>query len=301
MSDIPACERVRILLNWARDAIRRSSSAAVPGSCETPYLDAVVLMAEVLGLAKERVLADLDGTPSTDERERYARLVGERCRGVPVSYILGRKEFYGRTFEVDPETLVPRPDTELLVEIALDLVDKMAGKVHLHDCCTGGGCVAISIAAERPAVTVTASDISEPAVKLAERNAQRLLGENRPRFWQSDLLGELGPHLERFGPPRIITANPPYLTDNDYTAMESCGWPEPRLALSAGPEGLAVVRRLVAEALTQLGAGGYLLCEHGFEQGPDVRDLFQNVGFSEVTLHRDLGGRTRVCTGCKEM
>jgi release factor glutamine methyltransferase len=323
---------VRSLLGGARERIEAASARMAPGSCETPYLDALVLLGESMGLPKERLLADMDAVPDPDQRDRFASLVERRCLGVPVSYLLGRKEFFGRTFAVSSATLVPRPETELLVEVALSLVDTLDGPIHLHDCCTGSGCVAITIAAERPGLTVTASDVSRDAVAVAVENADRILGcaagahagpadagrcatdagppptgardlPPAPRrgtaieFWVGDRLTPLRDAADRVDPPRIITANPPYLSDNEYAAMARRGWPEPELALRGGPDGLDIIRALAADARRVLARDGRFACEIGSSQADAVRAIFSTEGFVDVVIHNDLAGHARVCVG----
>ncbi|MFW5738602.1 MAG: N5-glutamine methyltransferase family protein [Spirochaetota bacterium] len=223
------------------------------------------------------------------------------------------KEFYGREFLVSPAVLVPRPDTEILVEEALRLVDLVvsaeatpargtaepgASPLHVHDACTGSGCVAITIAAERPAIRVSASDVSEDALSVARRNAERLAGE-RVAIWHSDLLAALAEESARRGlpAPRIITANPPYLTDTEYGRMRDAGWPEPAEALAAGETGLSIVQTLAHEAVTALPHGGYLVLETGPDQGTAGRSILEGAGFADVRVRTDLAGRDRVVSG----
>lgn len=230
----------------------------------------------------------------------YSELIEKRCAGAPVSYIRGCKEFYGRTFRVSPAVLVPRPETEELVEQTLTLIRDMEAGTHIHDACTGSGCIAVTIAAERPDLQVTASDVSEDALRVARENAGTLLpADEQPPFWQSDLLAGLARRLERgtLAAPRIITANPPYLTDTDYERMHEAGWPEPDVALRAGPDGLALVRRLAREAVTILPSGGYLVLEVGQDQGLTGERVLAAAGFSEVTVYQDLSGRDRILIG----
>jgi release factor glutamine methyltransferase len=187
----------------------------------------------------------------------------------------------------------------LLVDLALELVDS-SGAPHLHDCYTGSGCVAITIAAERPNLRVTGSDLSPEALQVAESNCASILGSRRLEFWLSNCLvplGNAGSRARRAGAPRIITANPPYLTDNEYAAMAELGWPEPETALRAGDDGLDLIRRLIAQASSVLSEDGWLLCECGASQGAAVSEILETAGFGDVAIHKDLAGRDRVCGG----
>lgn len=296
--DQSADRRVKAVLRVATQRLATCLRDAPAGSGETPYLDALVLLVHATGLTTEQLFAALDDQLEDTALERYQALVAERCDGIPVSYIRGVKEFYGREFTVGPGVLVPRPETELLVEQVLLLIDAWpASELHLHDCCTGSGCVATTVACERPHVTVTASDISDLALSYARTNARRL--ERQVEFWRGDLLQPLARAIRngRVPEPRIIAANPPYLTDNEVTALTVRGWPEPAMALAAGNEGLDVIERLARQAVTCLADRGYLILEIGADQGAAVRGILVDAGLKSVTTERDLAGRDRVCKG----
>lgn len=310
---MPDGTTVRSALRWATGQIRACLGGAPEGSAETPYLDALVLLAHAMGEPTERVMASMPDELPGAASERFAAYVEQRCAGAPVSYIRGMKEFYGREFLVSPAVLVPRPDTEILVEEALRLVDLVGGDepapahataepgaspLHVHDACTGSGCVAITIAAERPTIRVSASDVSGDALSVARRNAERLAGE-RVAIWHSDLLAALAEESARrdLPAPRIITANPPYLTDTEYRKMRDAGWPEPAQALAAGDSGLSIIRALAREAVTAVPHGGYLVLETGPEQGAAGRSILEGAGFTDVRVSTDLAGRDRVVSG----
>ena len=302
----PTDRRIRTVLRVSTQRLRTCLADAPAGSGETPYLDALVLLAHALGVSTEHLFAALEDPLDDDVLAEYQRLVAERCDGMPVSYLRGVKEFYGREFAVGPGVLVPRPETELLVETALLLIDRWGRPLHVHDCCTGSGCVAVTLACERPRISatgsdisVTGSDISADALQYARRNA----GVHTPHligaFWQGDLLAPLCSRVRdgRIATPGIITANPPYLADNEVEALTLKGWPEPRAALAAGPQGLDVIARLAGEAVTCLADGGYLIVEIGAGQGPAAARILKATGFADVEIHLDLVGRDRVCTG----
>lgn len=294
---------VRDALRWATERVRACLRDALEGSADTPYLDALVLLSHALGEPTERVMASFPDAVPAAALERFRAFVERRCAGLPVSYIRGVKEFYGREFVVSPAVLVPRPDTEVLVEEALRLVDALAPggePPHVHDACTGSGCVAVTIAAERPHLAVSASDVDEDALEVARTNAARLAGE-RVLVWRSDLLSRLAAESarHRLPAPKIITANPPYLTDTEYRKMRDAGWPEPAGALAAGEDGLSTIRALAREAVTVLPHGGYLVLEIGREQGAAGRSVLEDAGFADVRIRRDLAGRDRIVTGLR--
>lgn len=290
--------RYRFVLQAATERLRRCLRDAPAGAGETPYLDALVLLAHAAGLSSERLFALFNDSVPEAILAAYEQIISERCDGMPVSYIRGRKEFFGREFDVGPGVLVPRPDTETLVETAVGTIDRLGARaLHVHDCCTGSGCVALTIACER-ACQVTASDISGSALAFARRNARRLHRDDI-ELWQGDLLAPLRDRLAAgtIDPPQIITANPPYVADNEVQSLADRGWPEPAVALAGGPDGLSLVRRLVRDAAACLVPGGSLMVEIGADQGSAASAFFSRVGFDDVSIVRDLGDRDRVCVG----
>jgi release factor glutamine methyltransferase len=207
-----------------------------------------------------------------------------------VSYIRRLKEFWGLEFHVDEAVLVPRPDTETLVERALDLARRDPDIARIHDACTGSGCVAIALATELPGRLLTASDISPGAARVFEANCARLLGRQLP-FFRSDLLADVP------GPYDLVTANPPYLKDREADDLAKIGWPEPDLALRGGPDGTAPAARLVGEAAGRLRPHGWLCLEAAPPQMDRLAALMDAAGFVMVERSRDLGGRDRVISG----
>jgi release factor glutamine methyltransferase len=283
-----------------REALQEGQ-AALAGS-ETPFLDASLILADLLSVDRARLLASVGDEIDVSVAEEYRKSIAHRAGGLPVAYILGYKEFYGRRFAVDSRVLVPRPDTETLVETALRLGDDMIRRkkepsLQVYDVCTGSGCVAISIAAERPQWKVTASDISPDAVELARMNAETVLDPKRTggllEFVVDDLLVSAG------GGWDLVVANPPYVESSETDRLLSRGWSEPRLALDGGPDGLDLIRRLIAQAAERLAPGGALALESDASQADAVSDLFRASRFSDVRIERDLAGRPRVTTGRK--
>ncbi len=222
----------------------------------------------------------------------YESLVQRRLSGEPVAYLTGVRGFWSLEFAVTPDTLIPRPETELLVESALGrLPDDRPCRVA--DLGTGSGAVALAIAHERPHAHVIATDASTAALAVAQANAARL-GIGNVSFRQGDWLQPL--HAETFD---VIASNPPYIAIDDPHLKEGDLRYEPALALSCGSDGLDAIRRIVRAAPTHLESDGWLLLEHGWEQGDVVRQLFLSAGFVDVTTKRDLENRERVTLGRK--
>jgi release factor glutamine methyltransferase len=285
-----------------REALREGQ-AALAGS-ETPFLDASLLLADELRMDRPALLA---AGPELLEPERelaYLARVAERARGLPVAYILGSREFWGRSFRVDRRVLIPRPDTETLVEAALALGDAILGgraergrMPRVHDLCAGSGCVAVTIAAERPEWTVSASDISAEALVVARENAAALLGASRSggpiAFAESDLLAAVPGEFD------LIVSNPPYVESDEAARLLGLGWSEPRSALDGGPDGLDLIRRLAPEAAAALAPGGALAVEADPGQAAALSELFRASRFEDVRTLPDLAGRPRVTVGRK--
>ncbi len=220
---------------------------------------------------------------------RLAPFLLRRLAGEPVAYILGTREFYGRPFQVSPALLIPRPETEHLVEAALQCLLKDA---TLLDLCTGSGCVAITLKLERPDCAVTATDLSHEALAVARSNAAAL--DAQIHFHQGDLF--LPVAEQRFD---VIVSNPPYIALEDPHLDQGDVRFEPRLALASGTDGLDLIRRLVSAAPDYLKPGGWLLFEHGFDQGPACREILAHAGFQKIKTLPDWAGLERLTLGQK--
>jgi release factor glutamine methyltransferase len=254
-------------------------------------LEADLLACHALGRDRSWLYAHGGEAVDTATARRLDHLVGERLAGRPIAQICGYREFYGRAFRVDEWVLVPRPETELLVELALAC--PVPRDAVICDVGTGSGCVALTIAAERPGWRVMATDASERALAVAAENRDRL-GLETVTLHHGDLLAGLAPlHFD------LIVSNPPYIAEDDPHL--GCGDLrfEPRQALAAGPDGLDLIRRLVPTAFDRLEAGGWLLIEHGYDQAAAVRGLLVEAGFSGVSSQRDLAGIERVTLGTR--
>ena len=255
---------------------------------DTPRLDAELLLCHALGWSRSRLLAHLsDPTPASGFEDSLAR----RLRNEPIAYILGTKEFFSLEFEVVPPLLVPRPETEHLVEAALEFLGERGGGVL--DLCTGTGCIAVALAKHSPTSSLTASDIHPVACAVAARNAAR--HGVAVRFFQGDLFEAL-PQVEAAFD--VIVSNPPYVETGDWDSLP----PDVRLhedpgALLAGEDGLDLVRRIVTEAPRFLRPGGLLAMEIGERQSGEVQALMRAANFRDVRARLDLAGVERVIQG----
>jgi len=273
-----------------RDLLREGNDKLFYAEVDTPFLDAALLLSHAMGTRKERLLASLPEEADPEAGERFRQFVDRRCRGEPVSYIRRIKEFYGLEFYVDDGVLVPRPDTESLVEKALELARHDPGIRDVHDACTGSGCVCIALQHDAPHLNLSASDISPFAGTVFRENCRRILGREIP-FLLSDLLDGVP------GPFHLITANPPYLSDKEVDDMRKVGWPEPEVSLRGGPEGTELPGRLIRRAAGRLVPGGWLVMEAAPGQFLKLRALMDAAGFRDVEVLPDLAGRERVIAG----
>lgn len=254
--------------------------------------EAAYLLQHVTGKNLAQLAAHGDERLSAKQSRRFLKLVTRRRKGEPVAYLVGRREFYGFEFEISPASLIPRPETELLVELALERVAE-GQSAQVLDLGTGSGAIGISIAALRPDIVLVAVDRSGECLALARRNAHRLLADTkRIRFVRSNWYQAL--NSERFD---LIVCNPPYIAQRDPHLEQGDLRFEPRTALEAGADGLEAMRQVVEHAPRHLGAGGWLLFEHGHDQARAAKTLLQDAGFGDLIAVKDLAGITRVAGG----
>ena len=268
-------------------ARRRLRDAGIPA--DEADLDGRLLAEHVLGWSTERYVAESHAAAPRGFDERYDRLIARRAAREPYAYIVGTQEFWRLRFAVTPAVLIPRPETELLVELALERCAAGA-PLRIADVCTGSGCVAIAIAHERKDVTVVASDISEAALEVARRNAGRHGVGARVFFTRADLLDGIAGMFD------IVVANPPYVAERDRPTLQpEVVDHEPGAALFAGDDGLDAIRRLVPQSTERLRPGGTLLFEFGFGQDAAVERLISSThGLKMIELRRDIAGIPRV-------
>lgn len=252
-----------------------------------PALEARILIGFALQLSRIQLITQSERVLTNSEAQHVATLIRRRLAGEPIAYIVGEREFYGLSFYATPAVLIPRPETELLVELTLD---RLPDKGSLLDLGTGSGAIAIAIAHTLPATRVTAVDASSEALAVASRNAQRHGAQ--VRLLQSDWYTALD--NERFD---IIAANPPYIVAGDPHLSQGDLRFEPVDALTDHADGLSALRNIVANAPRHLASGGWLLMEHGYDQADAVRKLLAAAGFSDIQSWTDLAGIERVSGG----
>ena len=253
-------------------------------------LDAQVLLRHVTGRDASYLIAHPEVPLGAGEAERYNALLERRAAGEPVAYLTGEREFYGRSFKVTPAVLIPRPETELLVDLALERIPQV-GTPRVLEVGTGSGCIAISIATERPNAKVLALDNSTDALAIARKNAVEAHIGNAA-FLRSDWFGALG--NEHF---QIVLSNPPYVATNDPHLAQGDVRFEPRSALEGGTDGMEAIRRIIEDGKKHLLPGGWLLFEHGHDQGERARIFLHKAGFADIFTAHDLAGIDRVSAG----
>lgn len=253
--------------------------------------DAPLLLAHVLGKDRSWLYAWPEHVPSSAQRQRYQELLQRRRQGEPLAYLTGEKEFWSLPLNVSPAVLIPRPETELLVELALSL--DLPREAAILELGTGSGAIAIALSRERTDWHVTATDASPAALEVARDNARRHQGRDI-EFIQGDWYQPLSTRQKY----QLIISNPPYVAPDDPHLLQD-GLPyEPRQALCADHAGLDDLESLIRQAPGYLAPGGWLLLEHGFDQGKRLRQWFTKTGFGQVKTHQDLGGQDRATLGC---
>ncbi|HEY9397199.1 MAG TPA: peptide chain release factor N(5)-glutamine methyltransferase [Burkholderiales bacterium] len=259
-------------------------------SSDLPELEAKILLETATARPRAWLIAHLDDEADETQVHLARRLYARRHAGEPIAYITGEREFFSLELGITPDVLIPRPETELLVELAIEMAPNRAGRVI--DLGTGSGAVAIALAKHLPDAEVWACDVSDQALNVARNNAER--HNAAVRFLRSDWFG--GVPLGRFD---VIVSNPPYVAAEDEHLEEGDVRYEPRGALVGGPDGLECIRTIVAQAVERLEPDGWLLFEHGYDQASRCRDLLHACGYQDVTSWTDLAGIPRVTGGCK--
>lgn len=264
---------------------------ALTASSPTPRLDAEVLLRHITGSTPTGLIAGADRPLGADDMRRLDELIAHRKRGEPIAYLTGEREFWSLRLKVTPATLIPRPETELLVEKVLARIPPDA-RWNIADLGTGSGAIALAIAHERPRCRIHACDQSVAALDVARANATRLNIANI-EFFHGDWLAPLARHTFE-----MIVSNPPYVRADDPNLNEGDVRFEPRTALAGGPDGLDAIRSIAKQAFARLMPGGFLILEHGHEQAATVANILTAAGFCDILCHRDFAGHDRV-TECR--
>ena len=284
----------------SRRALMEGAKFLRAAGIESARLDAEVLLCHVLRMEKAQFYLDVDSALSIDEERRVRELLMRRAKREPLAYIIGCKEFWSLDFIVTPDVLIPRPDTELLVELTLERAKwhPRRSSLKIVDIGTGSGAIAVSLAKELPEAQIWAMDVSAAALNIASINSQRHGVSSRLRFLLGDLFAPLGEGDENFD---VIVANPPYIRREELSdhPQEIRDW-EPMMALDGGPDGLGTYRRIVDEARNYLAPGGHVLLEIGDGMSEAVAELFARAGSYETpSIQRDYAGKDRVIAATK--
>lgn len=273
------------VLDWTA---QRFTEAGISGA----RLEAQLLLAHVLGCSRVQLYTNFDKPLAEAELAAYRALIKRRLGGEPVAYLLGEHEFWGLPLYVDASVLVPRPDTETVIEVARTVVPDRAAACRVLDLCTGSGAIALGLAKELPAAQVIATDVSAEAVAIATKNVERNQLADRITVRQGDLFAPVAG--ETFD---LIASNPPYVATAIIATLSPEVRREPILALDGGADGLAFYDRICREAAAYLAPGGALVLEHGYDQAETVHARLAAAGFTGITLVHDLGKQPRVTWG----
>lgn len=269
---------IQTILNFSTQSLAKISSS--------PTLDAELLLVKILNVSPTHLHAYPEQKLTPEQQHSFNQLLQRRLAGEPVAYILESQSFWDIDLKITADVLIPRPETELLIEIILKKFSAEE-ELHIADLGTGSGAIALALAKTRSQWHLTAVDISAAALSIAEENARRLR-LNNICFYQSNWLAALA--TKKFS---VIVSNPPYLAENDpHLAALSH---EPKTALISGDDGLDEIRKIILEACHHLLPDGLLLLEHGYEQAAIIRDLLQQAGYGDIKTYRDYAGHERVC------
>jgi release factor glutamine methyltransferase len=275
-------QTIKIVLSEAAKSLQLISDSAV--------LEAEILLCTVLGKERSHLRAWPDQPLKPEHAQAYKALLIERQQGKPIAYITGNREFWSREFEVSPAVLIPRPDTELLIELSLALIPANQ-PCNIIDLGTGSGIIAITLAAERPDALLSACDISETALACAKANAVKH-NVGHIQFYQSNWFDNIPD-----GKFKLIVSNPPYLSEDDEHLQQGDLRFEPKTALISTGRGLDDIQAIAETALGRLENGGFLLVEHGYNQQNNVQNLFESLGYCHLQTYTDLSGQPRVTSG----
>ena len=279
-----------------KEALMQASYEISKKWADTPLLDAQVMLQKAASMSKEMLIASYNCAINETILENFNTMVKKRVSGYPVAYITGEKEFFGRSFSVNENTLIPRRDTEILVETVLEESEKILNEkglapVKILDLCTGSGCIAITLKTELgEKADVEAADISAEAEHIFYKNCENILGK-KLSFYKSDLFNSI---INRY---HIIVSNPPYLKNSEVNEMVSNNWPEPEISLRGGNDGLDFVRKIIEASAKYLEKGGLLCMEADPSQMETIQELFRKNDFNSILIKKDMAQRERVISG----
>ena len=272
---LPETWTIRTVLQWTRAYFEQCN-------VDAPRLTAELLLAHLLKVERVQLYIDFERPLTKAELKAYRELIQRRRSGEPTQYLVGTKEFYGRRFTVNAQVMIPRPETELLVEASLRAIPEDAS-THVLDLCTGAGCIAVSIAAERPQASIVATDLAIGALEVAKMNAAHFKVEAQIIFYQGDLFEPL-PTDARYD---VIVSNPPYVQRDVMSTLPKEVQREPQRAFDGGRDGIDIIRKIISTAKAFLKPGGMLALEMGDEQGEVVRKLLLQTGYRHVHIEQD--------------
>ncbi len=284
MAASPEVWTIQRLLRWTKDHFERKN-------IDSPRLTGELLLSHALGLTRPQLYMQFDRPLDASELDRYRVLVRRRAEGVPTQYLVGGREFYGRWFELDARSFMPRQETELLVEACLAAIPGDGAGIVALDLCAGSGCVGVPLLAERSELRRTAVARAAGPSEVALANAMALKVGDRYQLLQGDLFEPLDSNARW----SLIVSNPPYVATGDIAGLQvEVRDHEPHLALDGGVDGLEVIRRIIAGSVHRLAPGGLLALEIGDEQGPGVRALLEGAGLGETAVTQDYAGNDRI-------
>ncbi len=274
------------LIDWTRGYLSRAGVAE-------PRLSAELLLAKVLVCRRVELYTRYERAVDAECLSCFRELVRQAAQHVPIAYLTGEKEFYSLALRVTPDVLIPRPETELLVDAALEFARACGGPIRLWDVCTGSGCVGVAVARYAPAATVLGTDVAPAALAVARENVERHGLADRVRVESADMLA-LPPAASDMAPFDAVTANPPYVSDEEYARLPESVRREPEGALRAGPTGLECIERVVRDAPGHLRGGGLLALEVGMGQAGKVHSLLNGSGrYQDIRFLKDSAGIER--------